>query len=266
MRKPLHTLVLVGAAAALAGTATLSASAAPPLPAPPGLDHFKCYTIKASAVTPHTPTVLLIDQFGSSQDNVAKAPNRLCNPVEKRRLSGEVTPVNNPMAHLVCYRITEAATPPREVRVQNQFGTARLTVGQAQRLCLPSWKMHTPEFPAPTAPGGLDHFKCYAAKYSAVQVDRFENKPPTVVLKDQFETAQAKIGAPVELCNPVEKRRPDGEVTPITNFDAHQVCFVITQDPAHVSQHVFTKNQFGNAIIDTVAESRLCLPSFKQLV
>jgi hypothetical protein len=256
------TALIAGATTLFLGSASL-ASPAPAAAQPARLDHFKCYTARARAAV-HPTQVRLRDEFGVTPAVVARQPDRLCNPVKKTLPTGAVTNIRNPRAHLLCYPI-RAAAQPHEVRVQNQFGQARLTVGAAQRLCLPSWKLRTAQFPQPTQPPGLDHFTCYAARYSTVQVAHFR-LPATLGLSDQFEQVRARLGAPVELCNPVEKTVPGGTVTPIRNPNAHLVCFPIRQQPAHVPQSVFTKNQFGQTALTTVVQSRLCVPSLKQLV
>lgn len=259
--RPLGVTVAIPAVA-LGGLIPVPSAAADQ---PPRLDHFKCYTANVTSASGHVANVRLRDQFGVTSAVVARLPDRLCNPVEKTLLSGSVTRIENPRAHLVCYRIQDSGVGPREVRVRNQFGIARLSVGAAQRLCLPSWKSRTARLPTPVQPPGLDHFKCYAARYSTAADLRF-TIPAAVGLRDQFEQVRARIGSPAELCNPVEKTVPSGVVTPVRNPAAHLVCFPIRQEPAHVARSVFTKNQFGRTALRTVAQSRLCLPSYKQVV
>jgi hypothetical protein len=252
------TLAAAGGPAAAGGTQ------------PPGLDHFKCYKADPDRLDPYEllTDVILRDQFVQEPVKVAKFPDRLCNPVEKRH-GDETYPPANPMAHLVCWKISsQQPLPAFEVLVLNQFGDARLTVDKRLRLCLPSWKaLPGGELPPPTQPPGLDHFKCYRAAYSAVEDNRFEAKPKKVGLTDQFQSIQAKVKNPKELCNPVEKTRLDnGEVTPIMNPPAHLVCFEIKQQPPADGPIVRVKNQFGIGTLDVRAQELLCLPSFKNIV
>jgi hypothetical protein len=217
--------------------------------------------------------VQLNDQFGASVVNL-KAPNRLCNPVEKTRLdTGERSPVTNLAGHLLCYPI-ESQDPPhanKRVYVTTQFGDAELVAAQPTRTCLPSWKEYEPDFtfPAPQPPG-LDHFKCYRVFYPAGSTDQFEAIPPGVRLVDQFGASQNGIGTPVELCNPTEKFRLDsGEQTPITNPEAHLMCFQVV-NPRSYKLRVWVRNQFGQGLVTGVGtptklmtQDMLCLPAFK---
>ncbi len=108
------------------------------------LDHFKCYT--ARPVTRTMPfRVTLTDQFESQEVTVIR-PIMLCNPVEKCDAAGVCTSIENPEAHLTCYRTLDVAgTPefvPQEVLVTNQFGRSqRLEILRRRNLlCLPSQK------------------------------------------------------------------------------------------------------------------------------
>jgi hypothetical protein len=234
---------------------------------PPGLDHFLCYQAKALTADPWetlAKKVTLVDQFGQATVKIPKFPTRLCNPVDKI-IPGAEFPPQNPNAHLVCWKIKEPLNPPREVNVQNQFGQARLTVGQPKGLCLPSWKSLTEQLPSEPAPPGLDHFKCYDAAYSTKVVQHFKI-PPQVQLIDQFQNFQTKIKLPVTLCNPVNKILKGGQSFPPQNPQAHLVCFALPNPTHPVTAHVWVKNQFGIGQLDVVKDDELCLPSFKQLV
>jgi hypothetical protein len=270
-RTSIRRAVAVGAAAAgLLLLALPTAGTAAPATAPAGLDHFQCYLLQAANSTAFKPpAVKLTDEFGTITVNPAKKGNLLCNPVQKTRSdTGVVTPINNPNAHLVCYKVTTPTVTPHVVVVTNQFGSARLTIGAVTRLCLPSWKVFTP--PVPTgAPPGLDHFLCYKASYTltatGTPVQKFKSIPPAVNLADEFGTSTSKIHAPVELCNPVQKERLDnGQVTPITNPQAHLVCMKL--DPLTLSKAVLAGNQFGVANLLATSRTTLCLPSFKDII
>jgi hypothetical protein len=234
---------------------------------PTQIDHFKCYPVAALQVETHPLTLTLEDPFGNADVQIALRPFRLCNPAEKTH-GDRVFPPRRPESHLLCYAITQhPTTPAREVRVTNQFGSARLTALRPSSLCLPSWKKLTPnELPAAVQPPGLDHLKCYTARYSTVQIDRFENQPPVVGLRDQFEQNQAQVRGPVELCNPVKKTLPTGQATPILRPKAHLMCFSIQKTPPHQIRRVFTKNQFGRSALETRESKLMCLPSYKRLI
>ena len=107
-----------------------------PHPPPVGLDHFKCYRTYG---TPINTVVSLEDQFHREPEVRVVEPFGLCNPVEKEHPPESVTPIKNPKAHLVCYKITP--TPITKIlTVVNQFGPQTLVVRDADLLCVPSEK------------------------------------------------------------------------------------------------------------------------------
>jgi hypothetical protein len=96
------------------------------------LDHFRCYEVDPKVTR---GTVRTADQFVTTRTNIVSVV-RLCNPVAKNGGT-----VRRPTAHLVCYSIRDiVASKVRAVTVRNQFGVARLSVGKARSLCLPSLK------------------------------------------------------------------------------------------------------------------------------
>ncbi|MCI0387309.1 MAG: SBBP repeat-containing protein [Acidobacteria bacterium] len=120
-----------------------------------GLDHFKCYDVRAQEnFQPFD--VILRDQFETQKVTVLR-PATLCNPVIKcvenktpstNPTKPDCTPRLNPDDHLVCYEtMDDRGTPQfeqREVIVSNQFGKEqRLTVWRRKNLlCIPSLKAH----------------------------------------------------------------------------------------------------------------------------
>ncbi|MGI8735032.1 MAG: SBBP repeat-containing protein [Pyrinomonadaceae bacterium] len=116
-----------------------------------GLDHFKCYDVRAEeSFQPFNVT--LVDQFEEEPVLVLRAAT-LCNPVVKcvdddhnPVTPPDCTQVVNPDDHLVCYETRDQSASPyferREVIVSNQFGQEqRLTVLRRTNLiCLPSLK------------------------------------------------------------------------------------------------------------------------------
>jgi hypothetical protein len=255
---------------------TLLASAIPAGAAvqPAGLDHFLCYNASSppgSAGFPLTPQrAKLKNQFGSFRARVSPFPNLHCNPVEKTVIPDDgtepiITPIRRPKAHLLCYPISTREQPNRIVVARNQFGKAKLRIGQPDSLCLPTWK--NPTAPPPTLqPRGLDHFVCYPAEYLDPAASAF--KPPTqIALKDQFaaEPVPVQVGPPGRLCVPTAKTVGDPAVTyGVTHPNAHLVCFQVTPTPHPAS--VIDQNQFGTDQV-LIGETRgLCLPSFKKLL
>jgi len=114
-----------------------------PTPQPPGLDHFTCYpvTLVAGTGSFNPPAGLALqDQFASRPVPVTVgAPKLLCLPTQKTLSTGQVFPINNPQAHLLCFQVSP--TPfPSQVFDQNQFGTGVVTLIKTKLLCLPSFK------------------------------------------------------------------------------------------------------------------------------
>jgi len=96
--------------------------------------HYQCYDV-LSHDSEESRDIKLSDQFGGSGGLVGH-PVRLCNPVDK---NGEGIP--NQDVHLVCYAIrTEPGSQVRSVIISNQFGEAKLFVGERDTLCVPSKK------------------------------------------------------------------------------------------------------------------------------
>jgi hypothetical protein len=148
-----------------------------------------------------------------------------------------------------------------------------LDVTAATTLCLPSFQnVFAPTFPAAEQPAGLDHFKCYSTRYAQGSNDTFGLEPRTVRSLDLFGEKRAGLGAPLLFCSPAEKTRNDGpapETTPISNADAHLVCFRSDEDQQYDVQP-WLKNQFGTAQVRGLQTPNLtfrftgellCLPS-----
>jgi hypothetical protein len=206
---------------------------------------------------------VLKNQFspGGFKPRIAKAVAH-CNPVVKTLPSGQHFPVTNPRAHLLCYKITAPKQPAPAVVVSNQFGSAKLTPGQPNLLCLPSWKSLTgPPHHATVQPPRLNHFTCYPVKVAAGAYH-----PPAVMLKDEFTATPVSATVnpvPVELCLPTEKivGRHDFK---IINAAAHLLCYPVTPTP--IKPTVWDQNQFGNETVKIIRTTTLCLPSAKQVV
>lgn len=251
---------------------------AQPTPGPAGLDHFNCYSTSG----PVEPvSAYLQDQFDVAPPSSTFIPGTwevvtdvrpflFCNPAIKN-FNGQTTQILNPAAHLLMYIINPQPSTPRQVTVQNQFGTFTMHTGRAEVLAVPSGK--APLIPAATVPalppippqGVLDHFKCYVASG--------DNLNATVTLRDQFLTETTKVLRPVLFCNPVEKVRVNGTnpltpatvVTPIAHPNLHLTCYLTT--PAPFQRVVVYNNQFIlPGALPTLALSQselLCVPSLK---
>jgi hypothetical protein len=114
-----------------------------PPPAPDSLDHFQCYRAYGPSLSTSLKqtTVKLSDQFHPvvAETVTLQRPIAFCNPVEKTH-GGDVTPINHPADHLVCY--TFQPTPfAGGVSTRNQFGGGSLPLAGADILCVPSQKL-----------------------------------------------------------------------------------------------------------------------------
>jgi hypothetical protein len=103
----------------------------------------------------------------------------------------------------------------------------------------------------------LDHFKCYAL--SEDEDDDDEEAGPRVMLRDQFGSGEALVGAAVELCNPVSK---DGGT--INQGNAHLVKYEAKPVRRTFSKRrVEVTNQFGTQVLTVRKPAILAVPSSK---
>jgi hypothetical protein len=147
--------------------------------------------------------------------------------------------------------------------------TLALAVGLLSLAAVPAFTLVGTGPAAAQQPPGLDHFLCYTATSPPSPVGKF--KHPTVMLTNQFTPAGTpgivtKVGAVSLHCNPVQKTitsTTPPTVYPITNPNAHLLCFGITaQQP---SMTVIVTNQFGQGELVTSSPTKLCLPTWKSL-
>ena len=124
--------------------------------------------------------------------------------------------------------------------------------------------------PATAATPTLDHFQCYVAQptQTAVVPTPFPGRPPAALLKNAFAPSGvvAAIGSVSMHCNPVQKTLPSGAITPITNPNAHLVCWSIKANPqTPLPPLTVFVNQFGKGAVKATAAVGLCLPSWKNV-
>ena len=249
---------VVVALAAVAVAVVPAAHAKTPLSA---IDHFKCYKATEAAVPPAPgipAAVRLSDQFGNANLQVGRVV-RLCNPVRKLH-DGKAFEIRHADLHLVCYAIRQNV--PRQVRVTNQFGSRRLNVTRANRLCLPSYKNESPETQELEPLANLDHYKCYQAREPGPGAPGI---PGIVNLLDQFGANNVFVDEPTTLCNPTRKGH-DGVVTPVRFPDLHLTCFAIRQPGDLQTRSVFVLNQFQRRDLTVTTPMELCLPSYKRVL
>lgn len=226
-------IVLLAALIALC----LSTVGGPAFAQPDGIDHYLVYEV---AKVPFSESVTLVDQFGGS-DVLLQTLLYFANPVSKNS-----EPIFDTQLHYTWYRFTEG-NPTRSVTLSNQFGTQEWTVGNAGWLAVPARKNET------GPPISANHYKCYSAGGAFTQ--------RTVVLKDQFGTAQTIVLKPVLFCNPAEKTH-SGRTYPIVNDEAHLACYEIQYFSVAVPS-VLAQDQFLTGDLQIGLASWLCVPSTK---
>lgn len=119
---------------------------------PMTIDPYKCYRITTSTghQKPATRTITVIDQFGSELNAVLR-PFLECNPAQRTKGAGATpSPLVNPQAHLVCYKIKTEKDPgnqdlklPRKVMIRNKVepGVQAIEyydVMKSDLVCMPS--------------------------------------------------------------------------------------------------------------------------------
>jgi hypothetical protein len=111
----------------------------PPIGPLPTRNHYLCYQVLGSL--PLYKRVVLVDQFGISNDVMVMEPKYFCNPVEKHA-DGLVYPIIDYRAHLQCYRVTNPQYYAYGVVTYDQFGYHQFSTYQNDCLCLPALKEH----------------------------------------------------------------------------------------------------------------------------
>jgi uncharacterized repeat protein (TIGR01451 family) len=249
------------------------------------VDLYKCYQADNKEKFKQQ-TVTLKDQFGTETVKVTDV-DQLCNPA-----SMDNSRITQPNAHLVCYTIKSSSSGKEDdndksdnskssnsksdnnksdsqygsssndsqhgskqiaVEVRNAFGTQKLKVKKAVRLCNPAAKSLTNRDPG-AVPARVDHYKCYS-------VDGKSDKRK-VTLTDQFGTSRSVVDDPVTLCNPVDKNGSG-----IRQPTQHLVCYAIKgndDDDKHLT--AFTRDQFGLLTLKVKQAETLCLPSTKRVL
>jgi hypothetical protein len=256
------TVALLGAGGAATGVAAAASPHAAHAAKAPPVDHQLCYQVKGTGFK-IPPQVVLKNQFSPKGFKVKIGKAVLhCNPVKKILPTGKAFPITNPRAHLACLTITAAKQPTPAVIVTNQFGKARLLLGQPNLLCLPSWKSLTgPPRQKKPQPPGLSHFTCYP-----VLPGSGSYAPPAIKLKDQFAAKPVSVqvkSTAAELCLPTEKIVGKRHFK-IVNASQHLLCFPVTKTP--IKPRVWDQNQFGTAKLAVQRTRWLCLPSTKQVL
>ncbi len=151
--------------------------------------------------------------------------------------------------------------PPLGGNCANTGGGSPCACDAVAKICLPT-PLPNPNNP-PTVASGVNNFKCYKVK---------DAKNPifvpltSVIVTDQFGTANYDISKITKECNPVDK---DGEGYVGSQNDPHLVCYKAARSkvpvqPKFLLHKVMTANvNIGKANLDVKAIAELCVPSCK---
>lgn len=205
------------------------------------LDHFKIYKVSNIDVSANA---WLRGQFDEEPDLARlHSLTHYCTPVSKNN-----EPSYDEDAHLAWYSITQQMPEPmRIVTIKNQFGTAKLILGEPFALLVPSQKQGH-QFPK-----RLDHYKVYRV---------LDGEPINkgVSLNDQFENRDALIKWPVAFAVPVRKRH-EGQDFQINNETAHLTMYRMT--PRSIDVTRISRDQFGRYLLAFIWSMALAVPSIK---
>lgn len=260
----------LGVAGVLAVTSTPASAGARvvlphPTSGPAPLDHFLCYTVKATGFKPisnvQLKNFIQPQPFAPLFRNVSAH----CNPANKavQLVTGgtKTYKVQNPLAHLLCWGISYKyqAVP---VNMSNQFGKAIMETSPGPNsLCLPTWKKRSgPPHKSPNQPPRLDHFTCYGL--TVIKGSYAFVIPPSVKVEDEFSApkfTKVRVGIADDLCVPTTKVYKGKVFAPQGPTDLSLVCFPTSKTPYWKS--FYDENQFGTGKVFPTQFEQLCLPS-----
>lgn len=213
------------------------------------LDYFKVYRFYPQTIR---HVVKLRDQFNRKRFKKCQLEWRtwFANPVSKNN-----EPLFDKNAHLVRYSPRLPITqPPRVAEIENQFGEAKIFLGDIIGLLVPARKRER----GSTFPDKLDHYMLYEAHGEQVL-----NK--SVHLRDQFDRVEAeepvRVFQIVAFAVPVEKRH-DNKKFPILNDRSHLTLYSIERSRP-VYRLVYFEDQFGWFYTYRFQSYRLGVPSAK---
>ncbi len=110
----------------------------------------------------------------------------------------------------------------------------------------------------PNLNGGTDHFACYEG------IPQSPHPAVTISLTDACGRTLTNVQAAtlLEICNPAEKT-VNGDVTPITEEEAHLAFYELTQRLPANRRRVTVNNQFGPQTLRVAAPRLVALPTVK---
>ena len=219
------------------------------------LDHYLCYKAGnawGSEKFPKTE-VTLSDQFQDRTVTLVK-PMQYCNAVDK---NGEG--VENPSAHLTCYKAQPAVKIDPQVPSTDQFGSLTLNLQKRPtQVCVPTQQAGEP-MPAGAivtasvslpASGNFDLYKARTERGTP----KFESLD--VNLADQWIDEDVKLTKPVRLG--VATSVNEGSVP---NPSAQLACYLVKRASQFKKRDVDIANQFGEFSLTVRKPNMLCVPS-----
>jgi hypothetical protein len=154
-------------------------------------------------------------------------------------------------AYLAWYLGVQPAEPNREVVLKNQFGSIAVRIGRGYGILAPAVSPRRQTVSATLR----DHYKVYAVREASAR------KPVTLTLRDEWGTAQFKLGRPRYLAVPVTKRHLK-RLYFIHNETSHLLLYELR--PELLERGLTLTSQFSRRITITLLRRvMLGVPSLK---
>lgn len=142
--------------------------------APTDPRHLAYYTIKQTTPWSKQRGVEVTNQFGDFAVNVGK-PDRMLVPTSKSLVTTP-DPLDLPLDHFKCYRLSGAKFRRNGIAIETQFGALTVDVKRPLHLCAPASKNGED----PTAPSHSDYLMCFQVS------GQRPTTQPTIYTNDQF--------------------------------------------------------------------------------
>jgi hypothetical protein len=210
------------------------------------LDHFLCYKAQTARGTQkfEKRKVGLADEFGERSAELIRT-TQFCNAVDK---NGEG--INDPTAHLTCYKIRRSEPVKAHVISTDAFGELQLNLRRrSNELCVPS--LESGKTPS------IDNFELYRTTRKP-RASKFVRRE--VQLADQFLEETVRLNNPVRLGVATDKNNEG-----VNDADSHLTCYSL-RAPRFKKRDVEVENQFGQFRLTVRKPNMLCVPSENQIV
>jgi hypothetical protein len=151
--------------------------------------HLTYYTLKQTSRFTKVKSVTVDNQFGTSTVTLTK-PDRMLVPTAKS-VTGPAVPLDQPIDHYKCYKVSGAKTKVPGIAITDQFGSIVVDVKKPLHLCLPAIKNDEGPLIDPATA-----LMCYKVN-GLPQVIR-----PVLQTSNQFGPDQFDFFGPRDLCVP----------------------------------------------------------------